>query len=44
MEIDGLGDLGRYSRTILKRISEQQDVNIWVALKVISLSIQVDNL
>jgi len=44
MKISGLGDLGRYSGTILKWISEQQYVKIWVTLKVVSSSIEVDNL
>jgi len=44
MKISGAGDLGRYSRTILKWISERQYANIGVTLKVVSGSIEVDNL
>jgi len=40
MKISGLGDLDRYSRTILKWISEQQYVNIRATLKVASCSIE----
>jgi hypothetical protein len=43
MKINGLGYLGSSSRTKLKRISQQQGVNIRVELKEVSGSIQLDN-